>query len=592
MEAYSKLISNFQQLLSFSFGRPDWWILLFVVLAVFLFFYSVGLSKRKLRLQKVFGQEKNAKNFNFKKFLLFFIGLIFIVLAILQPRLGYEEIDVKHRGVDVILAVDVSKSMLTQDVGMSRLALVKIQIQEFLQNQTFDRVGIVAFAGNAYAVCPLTYDFDAAMEYLDLIKPDLIPLGGTDFNAALAVSLNALTQGGSGDSQGQVVLLMTDGEDQYDLFSEQVKKFQEKNIHVYPLGFGSVEGGPIPDDNGQFKTDENGKIIISKLNPETLDQIAKATGGKFVRVKDALFSLSDYYRKTVRSGLSDSEKKSTKERIWHERFQWFLSIGIVLLLVELFLKENKMFAVILFLFFQGPLKAANWDQGEKLYDQKKFEDAANFFEKNNNAPQGMYGLGASKYRLGQYDEAEKDFSQAAEDFEKAGNLPGTKQSLFNLGNTHVAKGELEKAAADYEKALKIAPDDKFSKENLEWVKKKIEQKNKQQQKNGEKKPDENKPDQENNQQEKKSEQSDKDKQNDQKNAESTQKNDPKKTDSTDKNISEKQNEKPSKKPQEKEPEPTQEKIEIDKVLRSVEDRPAKFFKPQGNQETRQPAKDW
>ncbi len=267
--------------------------------------------------------------------------LLLFLLALSGPQWGIKPQEIKTYGVDVILAIDVSKSMLTEDILPNRLEFVKRTSQILLEKISTNRVGIVTFAGIAFYHCPLTNDIQAAKDLLSIIDTDIVPYPGTKIGMALDEAIRVLKQTGK---TTKVIVLFTDGEDHDSepiKFTEEAKKY---GIIIYTVGVGTPEGKPIPirDANGMiidYKKDKQGNIVTSKLNEELLYQIAERTFGRYFSSIYGEFSIADGIA-TELSNLKKSEIKSRYYHLYINRYYYFVYVMILLILIDIFVPKK------------------------------------------------------------------------------------------------------------------------------------------------------------------------------------------------------------------------------------------------------------
>lgn len=264
-------------------------------------------------------------------FLLGALGLMLIAFA--GPRWGSHYQEVQRKGVDIVVVVDVSPSMLVQDVKPSRLERAKREIFDFLKVVQGDRVGLVAFSGEAFIQCPLTLDYGALELFLNSLSPDLIPVPGTDIGAAIKTGLSAFDFKSATD---KTIILITDGEDNEGKGMVEARKAAEKGVKIFVFGIGDPSGGPIPagGNKGGFKKDEKGNLILSRLNEEGLKKIARETNGNYVRSVSGDLDLDVLYFEGIKSKTKASVLKSGKIKIYEERFPLFLAAAFFFLLAE------------------------------------------------------------------------------------------------------------------------------------------------------------------------------------------------------------------------------------------------------------------
>ncbi len=260
-----------------------------------------------------------------------------LVIAIGGPKWGFHWEEVHRQGVDLIIAIDTSRSMLTTDVKPNRLGRAKLAVRDLLAQLHGDRVGLVAFAGRAFVQCPLTLDYGAFAESLDAIDVGLIPKGGTALAEAIDVSLGAF-EGRQGSHQA--LLLITDGEDHEGKVKDAVKRASERGVKIYTVGIGTANGDLIPLASGGFLKDRNGQVVKSRLDEDTLKEIAVDTGGVYLHAAGAKLGLTELYRDYI-GKMEKRELSSSLERRFEQRFQIPLGIAFVLLLLEPLVGERR-----------------------------------------------------------------------------------------------------------------------------------------------------------------------------------------------------------------------------------------------------------
>ena len=289
-------------------------------------------------LARLTGAERMGSRFLKGLFLLASLGLMIFALA--GPRWGSHYQEVSQKGVDIMVLVDVSGSMLVEDIEPNRLERARREILDFLRIVEGDRVGLIAFAGAAFVQCPLTLDYAALQMFLSALEPDLIPVAGTDLGAAIE---NAVASFDFKSETDKVILLITDGEDNEKKGLEAAKKAAEKGIKLFVFGIGEPSGGPIPagDGKGGFKKDAAGKLVLSKLDEDSLRQIASVTGGTYVRSVAGDLDLDVLYFEGIKSRTEAQTLKSGKIKVYEERFTLFLLAAFLFLLLEGLIAERK-----------------------------------------------------------------------------------------------------------------------------------------------------------------------------------------------------------------------------------------------------------
>ena len=269
-------------------------------------------------------------------------GLLLFALALLQPQCGTRSVPVKRRGVDVVVVLDASKSMLARDVKPTRLERAKLELTTLLESLKGDRVGIVAFAGDAFIQCPLTSDYEAAKLFLRAISPGQMPQGGTNVGAALQLAHQVLTDVDQGSKQ-QVVVLLSDGEDLSGEVDAAVAALKESNVPVFAVGIGSETGEPIPllDPEGRitgYQKDRGGQTVLTKLNRAGLQAIAEATGGAYFYRAQGV-AVPEVAERIDKMQKSDFESRLAVE--YDERFEYLAWPGLLLWVAGALLRPSR-----------------------------------------------------------------------------------------------------------------------------------------------------------------------------------------------------------------------------------------------------------
>lgn len=269
------------------------------------------------------------------------LALTAMILALTEPKWGFTWEESRRQGVDLVVAVDVSDSMLVQDASptgkLTRLEQAKREITDLLKLVGGDRMALVAFAGVAFVQCPLTIDYSAVAVFLDDMDTDSMPVKGTDVGEAIRTALKALE---SGPRQSQAVILITDGEDLGGDALAAAEEAQKLGVRIFPVGIGAPEGAPIPAQSGGFRRDSGGNLVLSRLDEASLQKIAYTTGGRYVRARGGEMGLEDLYTQGIRAQLQDQTSQGKRRQRWHERFQWLLLVSVVLLAAEALIPER------------------------------------------------------------------------------------------------------------------------------------------------------------------------------------------------------------------------------------------------------------
>jgi Ca-activated chloride channel family protein len=272
------------------------------------------------------------------KFLLLFLAFFFGVVGLANLQKGSRMEKITRKGVDVVIALDVSKSMLAGDVKPDRLTRAKQLISKLTDKLDNDRVGLVVFAGNAYLQMPLTIDYSATKMYLGTVTPDMIPTQGTAIGQAIQVSDEAFNKK---ERKHKSLIIISDGEDQQEGAIQKAKVAFETGVVINTIGIGSVSGSPLPDpETGAYKKDREGNTVVSKLNENALRAIASAGKGVYVHLDNNTEEVVN----TLVNKIDSMEQKEFGENIftdYNSFFQYFLVISLILLVVEFFIPEVK-----------------------------------------------------------------------------------------------------------------------------------------------------------------------------------------------------------------------------------------------------------
>jgi len=329
------------------FAEPINFALLLLIVLVGLFvFWALA---RKRRLLNLFGDlpliMKNAPYISFarqrSKALLLLLGLAFAILALARLQFGTHLELLKREGIDIIVALDVSNSMLAQDMKPNRLAKARQEIFGIIDRLEGDRIGLVAFAGDAFAQCPLTLDYSAARFLLGAMDNLSVSVQGTSVSSAIEMSGRMFDQR---QKKHKVLLLLTDGEDHERGAVEAAEEARKQGIKVYTVGIGNPAGEPIPiiDRTGKqvgFKKDENGEVIFTKLDEALLQKIALSTGGKYYHATAGELELDRIFDEI--SAMEKKELEGTLVTRYDDRFQWPLFLAMLLVIGEFFVPERK-----------------------------------------------------------------------------------------------------------------------------------------------------------------------------------------------------------------------------------------------------------
>lgn len=506
------------------------WLLVGLVAVLTLLLLEIGARRRRTEAIRLFASShlvaaltasvSPARRRLKRALLISAVALLFVAMA--RPYLFYGWHEETRTGFDILIAVDCSKSMLTQDVKPSRLERAKLAIADFADRLPDNRLGLIAFAGDAFLECPLTLDHGAFQSAVRELDTDSIPRPGTDIATAINEAVDALS---SQPNNLKILILVTDGEDLEGRAVDAAKSAAQSGLKIYTVGVGTPNGGRIPenDDNGtpDFHRDPSGEIVVSKLDEDTLRQMATATGGAYVPLGQNGEGLQEIYDRYI-APLPRQNLEERREKIHLERFEWPLALAILFLIADFMTTErapvpspgpiapprrsqrrragpNALTPVPLVIFallfsgIAGHLQAADVDTAEQDYKSGKYQDALqNYRSATQTQPNRndlQYNRGDAAYKAGDYTEAEEAFRKALE----TPDLNLQEQTYYNLGNTQFRDGEAmekvdtqkttdlwEQALHSYDSALKLKTT-ADAKHNYEVVKERLEQLKKQQQ---------------------------------------------------------------------------------------------------------------
>jgi Ca-activated chloride channel family protein len=322
-----------------------WLMVLIPITLIFIYYLISSKNKRKKLGDETLVKQHIPDYFPLIKWLKFFLIIISITslifgLANLQTFSGSHEVKVK--GSDIMICLDISNSMLAQDLTPNRLERAKMALQKMIDNLQGDKIGIIVFAGDAFVLLPMTVDYNAAKIFVQSINTKMISTQGTNISAALQKALESF-ENGSNVANNKVVILITDGEDHDGNALEIAKLFSEKNIPIHCIGIGSEQGAPIPvyENNRMigYKKDKDGNTVITKLNKEILHELSSQTNGLVVIASNTDFGLNTLLKEIKK--LNKSETDTLTFNDYESQYQWFIGLALFLLIIEFLITESK-----------------------------------------------------------------------------------------------------------------------------------------------------------------------------------------------------------------------------------------------------------
>lgn len=500
------------------FADPIYLYLLLTIPIIAIVRYWVARQRRK-RL-RLFAQPEMMKKLSVDvsrvrpevKFWLLQTVLLLLILMLARPQLGTRITHEKRKGIETIIAMDISNSMLANDVEPSRLDRAKMMVSNMVDHFTDDKIGLIVFAGDAFVQLPITSDYVSAKMFMSNITPSLIAVQGTDIALAIRNATNSFT---NQQGIGKAIVVITDGEDHEGGAMEAAKEAKKKGMRVYVLGIGSTKGAPIPrpDGNG-YMQDNTGNTVMSALNEQMCRQIAEAGGGAYIHVENnsnAQQQLEDQLDK-----LAKQETMSTIYSDFDEQFQAFAILAILMLIIEIFVleRQNQMIGrmrffqrkgkttimVIMLMAMASTTALAQSDRLEIRKGNKEFRAGNNqqaevayrkSIERNKANAEAHFNLGNALLAQGKDSAAIEEYQTAA-DLQK---VPMRKAQIYhNIGVVCQSKKLYQDAINHYKKALRLNPHDNMTRYNLELCKReaKKQQQNQQNQQNKQNKQDKDK----------------------------------------------------------------------------------------------------
>jgi Ca-activated chloride channel family protein len=430
------------------------------------------------------------------KFWLLLGALALLIVVLARPQFGNKISHEKRTGIETIICMDISNSMLAEDVAPSRLDRSKMMVENLVDHFTNDKIGLIVFAGDAFVQLPITSDYVSAKMFLSSITPAMIATQGTDIAAAINMASHSFTQE---ENIGKAIIVITDGEDHEGGAMEAAKEAKEKGMNTYVLGVGSPNGAPIPVGNGDYMKDNTGQTVMSALNEQMCRQLADAGSGAYIHVEN-----NSNAQEQLDNELDKLSKKETSSTIYSDFDEQFQAVAIIVLLllilevcileiknpmlrrISLFKRSKKVAAIVALLLVTVGVQAQSdrqmIRQGNKLYRKGNVAEAEVSYrkavERNERNPQANYNLGNSLM-------SQRKDSLAITQLEKAAKLETNPlrraQAYHNMGvicQQHRMFGEAIEA---YKEALRNNPTDHETRYNLELCKR--QQKEQQQDQN-------------------------------------------------------------------------------------------------------------
>ena len=513
-----------------NFAQPYWLFIGLLACLGGILVFTLLQKKRQAALEKFAARQligRLTANISTRKrrskniFLLLAIFFCFVALA--RPQYGFQWVDVKRKGIDLLFAIDTSKSMLAEDIKPNRLTRAHLAILDFVQQLDGDRVGLIPFAGSAFLMCPLTLDYEAFADSLAAVTTDIIPRGGTNLATVIDMAMATLNNG----ANHKILILVTDGEGLEGDAVTAAEDAAKAGLTIYTVGVGTSQGEliPVAAESGKgFVKNQDGTFVTSRLDENTLTTLAEKSGGLYVPLGTAGEGLETIYQQKL-ALIPKDELAERRHKVPVERFEWPLAAALFLLILELLIGERKngrrahplsLFktlgnslgnrlkhrrktgtaTVIILLLGASLAPFAYCSQGEEAYSRQDYLQAAEYYrqklEKSPQDSQLLYNYGTAAFKNNLYDEAIEAFTKAL----KSDDIELQKKAYYNRGNSYYQKGaeaqqadpkatidQWQQALSSLDSALQLDPQDADAKHNHQVIEKQLEELKKQQQQN-------------------------------------------------------------------------------------------------------------
>ena len=429
------------------------------------------------------------------------LALASLVVALANPQMGTRVEEIKREGIDLFVALDVSLSMKAEDIKPNRLEKAKRDVSNLLNRLAGDRVGLIVFAGDAYVQFPLTADYSAADLFIAAVDVESVPRPGTMIGSAIEKALASFK---AEDPTQKAIIIASDGENTEGDIKGAVEKALEAGVKVYTVGTGTPEGGPIPLYNAagvrtDFKRDMSGKVVLTRLEETTLEQIAAATGGSYRRATSGGDEVDEVFQELA--ALEKTEFGVKQITGYESLYQYPLGLALLLLFLEFMLSERRgrviaklkqlvpvggAAAVLMMLSLPGQSSAqtvrAHVKEGNEAYSKQQYPDAEAQYkkalEKKASSKEALFNLGDAYYRQDRQEEALKSFASAEAASVRKNDKSG---AFYNSGNALLKAGKAAESIEAYKQALRLNPADEDARYNLEYARKRQQQQQNQQQ---------------------------------------------------------------------------------------------------------------
>ena len=487
-----------------NFKHPEL-IILFSLIPLIFFFLIWSLKESQKNILSFCIKERVAEIFpNFKipyylfKIILVTLCCLFLIISIVSPRWESEIKNIEKTGSNIFIAIDVSKSMLANDISPNRLFRAKLEAIKLIESLNGDKAGIIVFAGTSFLQSPLTHDYSMLKEWLTQLDVDSITSEGTSIKSAIETAIKGFS---FVNGKEKFLIIISDGEEQDEKTLEIAAQAKAADIKIISIGIGTKLGAAL-EYNGELIKDKNGNIVISKLDEKLLRKIAEISGGKYFSSETKIFDLKRIYLSFIKNPETKNITQSSKIERWKETYQIFLSIALIFLILDSFssifrkffssnssifqeipkTKDSLKKSILIFILIScshNPVEAFIHPailKGDLNLNNSKYTEAKTaYLEALNDNPRNPrlnYNLGISLYKEKKYSSAENLFRKSISLNHKNDNLK--EKAYYNLGNSFFKQKDYRKAINAYKAALKINPQDRDAIFNLKLAEKLLE----------------------------------------------------------------------------------------------------------------------
>ena len=494
------------------FAAAEYLFLIFII-PLFFVFYALHRRERKKKLE-TFGDQAMLEKLmptrsrykGWVRISFFAVAWFFFVIGMARPQSGARLKETNRKGAEIMIALDVSNSMLAEDYSPNRLERAKLAISRLVDKMQGDRIGLIVFAGQSFVQLPITTDYVSAKIFLNTITNESVPVQGTALGDAIYTAMRSFSGEGQMGEGNKAIILITDGENHEDDPVTAATAAAQEGIRVFCIGVGSPEGKPIPM-NGDLLKDKDGNIVVTKLDESVLEEVAVAGNGAYVKAGNTEFGLNPVIDKLKE--LQEQEFKSQVFEDFDEQYMYFFAIALFFFLLE-FLVGNrrsgrKLFAVVLVFLLSGHQMSAQIDKrevrkGNRVFEKENYKEAEVEYRKalikDTASVAANYNLGNTLFRMDDAVNAEKNLAAAADTISKLpldvdwkkgevkkGKRDASSDIFHNLGNAYLAQKKYGEAVEAYKNSLRRNPGDVETKTNLAYAQKMLEDQQQNQQQN-------------------------------------------------------------------------------------------------------------